>query len=90
MVGHDLYSGTSKVNNLYAGTQYYVHEEHSPTPCVNWIRQWRTLMDWYPDIKFIKINRFNDGRDQVNGQIEEWSGKENLIYADYSTLDNLA
>ena len=47
-------------------------------------------MDWYPDIKFIKINRFNDGRDQVNGQIEEWSGKENLIYADYSTLDNLA
>ena len=60
-----------------------------PTPGINWIRQWKTLFAWYPDIKFIKVNRFNDGRDLVNGPIEEWTNK-NLTYTDYSTLDNLA
>lgn len=89
MVGHDLYSGTSKVNNLYAGTQYYVHEEHSPTPCVNWIRQWRELMTWNPDIMFYKVNEFNDGRDKMNTPIEEWNEVKNLKYIDRNALDRL-
>ena len=39
---------------------------------VNWIKQWRiTLADWYPDIMFIKINKFNDARDKVNRPIKE-------------------
>ena len=37
----------------------------------------------------IKINRNNDGRDIVNGPIDEWKERKNIIYADYSTLDNL-
>ena len=89
LIGHDLYSHNDKINNLYKSTKHYTAKDNGPTPAVNWIRQWRTLMDWYPDIKFIKINRFNDGRDNVNTHIDEWSGKENLTYADYSTLDNL-
>jgi hypothetical protein len=28
---------------MYAGTKHYVIPEHSPTPCVNWIDQWKTL-----------------------------------------------
>ena len=89
LIGHDLYSSTNHVNNIYKSTKNYVAQENGPTPAVNWIRQWYTLADWNPNIKFIKINRFNDGRDKVNGPIEEWTNK-NLTYTDYSTLDNLA
>ena len=90
LIGHDLYSTTDKVNNLFKSTKHYVSKENGPTPAINWIRQWYTLADWNPNIKFIKINRFNDGRDMVNGPIEEWKDRKNIIYADYSTLDNLA
>ena len=90
LIGHDLHSTNNNVNNLYKGTKHYVAPENGPTPGVNWIRQWYTLSDWYPNIKFIKINRFNDGRDRVNGPIDEWKSRKNIIYADYSTLDNLA
>ena len=90
MIGHDINSTDSHVNNLYKSTKHYVAKENGPTPGVNWIRQWRTLFDWYPNIKFYKINRFNDGRDKVNGPIKEWDGVKNLKYVDYSTLDNLA
>ena len=90
LIGHDLHSATDKVNNLYKGTKNYVAPENGPTPAINWINQWYTLADWFPDVKFIKINRFNDGRDLVNGPIKEWEPRKNIIYADYSTLDNLA
>jgi len=90
MIGHDLYNPNNNVNNIYKSTKNYVAKENGPTPAVNWIKQWYTLADWYPDIKFIKINRFNDGRDKVNGPIDEWNKRTNITYADYSTLDNLA
>ena len=90
LIGHDLYSHNANVNNLYKSTKHYVAKENGPTPAINWIRQWYTLADWNPDVKFIKINRSNDGRDKVNGPIEEWKERKNIIYADYSTLDNLA
>ena len=90
LIGHDIYSTNNNVNNLYKGTKHYVSPENGPTPGVNWINQWYTLADWYPDIKFIKVNRYNDGRDGVNGPIEKWESRKNIVYADYSTLDNLA
>ena len=90
MIGHDLNSTDNHINNLYKSTKHYTAKENGPTPSVNWIRQWATLADWNPDVKFIKINRFNDGRDNVNGPIKEWKDKKNIVYADYSTLDNLA
>ena len=90
LIGHDLHSATDKVNNLYKGTKHYVAPENGPTPAVNWINQWYTLADWYPDVKFIKVNRFNDGRDLINGPIKEWNERKNITYTDYSTLDNLA
>ena len=89
LIGHDINSHNSKVNNLYKGTKHYVAPENGPTPGVNWINQWYTLSCWYPDIKFIKINRYNDGRDAVNGPIEKWNERKNITYTDYSTLDNL-
>ena len=90
MIGHDLYSATDKVNNLYKGTKHYVVPENSPTPAINWINQWYTLADWFPNVKIIKVNRYNDSRDQVNGPIKEWNERKNITYTDYSTLDNLA
>jgi hypothetical protein len=89
LIGHDINSTNNNINNLYKSTPNYTAKENGPTPGINWIRQWKTLFDWYPDTKFIKVNRFNDGRDLVNGPIEEWTNK-NLTYTDYSTLDNLA
>ena len=90
LIGHDLYSTDNKVNNLYKSTKHYVAKENGPTPAINWIRQWYTLADWNPNVKFIKVNRSNDGRDKVNAPIEEWKERKNIVYADYSTLDNLS
>ena len=89
LIGHDLHSQTDKVNNIYKSTKNYVAKENGPTPAVNWINQWYTLADWNPNVKFIKVNRYNDGRDAVNGPIEKWNSRTNITYADYSTLDNL-
>ena len=47
------------------------------------------MFDGFQDVSFYKVNRFNDGRDQVNGRIKEWEGTKNLFYIDYSTLDNI-
>jgi hypothetical protein len=87
MIGHDLYSVDNKVNNLYAGTKHYVIPEHSPTPCINWINQWVTLAKWNSHIDFIKVNEFNDGRDQINAAISQWHGVTNIRYISFAQLD---
>ena len=87
LIGHDLYSADNRVNNLYAGTKHYVIPEHSPTPCVNWIDQWKTLSTWEPSVEFIKVNEFNDDRDQTNAAISEWHGIPNIRYISFAQLD---
>ena len=87
LIGHDLYSADDKVNNLYAGTKHYVIPEHSPTPCVNWIDQWKTLSKWNSNVEFIKVNEFNDGRDQINAAIAEWHSIPNIRYISFVQLD---
>jgi len=92
LIGHDLYSATKHVNNMYKSTKNYVAQQNSPTPCVNWIRQWYTLFKWFPEVKFYKVNQFNDGRDMVNSPITEWENNKklpNVEYISYSTLDNM-
>ena len=87
LIGHDLYSANNRVNNLYAGTKHYVIPEHSPTPCVNWIDQWKTLSKWNSNVEFIKVNEFNDDRDQTNAAISEWHGVTNIRYINFQQLD---
>lgn len=87
LIGHDLYSNDNRVNNLYAGTKHYVIPEHSPTPCINWIDQWKTLATWEPGVEFIKVNEFNDNRDNTNAAIDEWHGKSNIRYINFQQLD---
>ena len=87
LIGHDLYSNTNKVNNMYAGTKHYVIPEHSSTPCVNWIDQWKTLATWNPNIIFYKVNQYNDDRDITNSHIGEWHGTPNIKYISFAQLD---
>ena len=89
IIGHDLYSHNDKINNIYKSTKHYTAKDNSPTPAINWINQWKMLAEWYPDIHFYKVNRYNDGRDKVNGKIEEWKNLSNIKYIDYTTLDNM-
>jgi len=92
LIGHDLYSATKHVNNMYKSTKNYVAQQNAPTPCINWIRQWYTLFKWFPEVKFYKVNQFNDGRDMVNSPITEWENNKklpNVEYISYSTLDNM-
>ena len=92
LIGHDLYSATKHVNNMYKSTKNYVAQQNAPTPCINWIKQWYTLFTWFPEVKFYKVNQFNDGRDMVNSPITEWENNKklpNVEYISYSTLDNM-
>ena len=87
LIGHDLYSHNNNVNNIYKVLKHYVAKKIDSA--VNWIKQWKTLFDWNQGIMFIKVNKYNDGRDEVSGQIEEWNGSRNLVYADcYSTMQS--
>ena len=87
LIGHDFYSTDDKVNNMYAGTKHYVIPEHSPTPCVNWINQWKTLATWNSNVEFIKVNELNDNRDKVNSSLVEWWQTPNFRYINFEQLD---
>ena len=87
LIGHDLYSKNDKVNNMYAGSKHYVIPEHSPTPCINWINQWKTLSVSNPNVEFVKVNEFNDDRDKTNSLIDEWQDRTNIRYINFQQLD---
>ncbi len=89
LVGHDLHSHNDKINNIYKSTKHYTAKDNSPTPAINWINQWKTLFERYPDTNFYKVNEYNDKRDKVNGPIDEWKDIPNVKYIDYSTLDSM-
>ncbi len=75
LIGHDLNSTTSKVNNMYKGTKHYVVPEHGPTPSKNWIRQWLRIFTDFSHIKFYKVNENMNQEDNVNNYIKEWKDK---------------
>jgi len=88
LIGHDLYSKDSKVNNMYKGTKHYAVPENSPTPPTNWITQWRTLMEEFPKVKFFKVNPDGDkGTDDVSRRIEQWNKRKNLEYLNFKQLN---
>ena len=88
LIGHDLVSDTSKVNNLYKGTKNYVSPENSPTPATNWINQWFTLFDWNRNRKFIKVNKGKDDS-PTNRPISEWNKWFNEKVVSYITQEEL-
>ena len=88
LIGHDLVSNHGNLNNLYGSTKNYAPLSSSATPHVNWVNQWYTLMEWNPDIKFIKVNKTNDQKSNTEREIPEWhkyKGK-NLEYISQAQL----
>jgi len=89
LIGHDLNSTNNFVNNMYKDSKHYVISEHSPTPSINWIIQWKTLFEKHQNITFYKVNKEINGNDSVNMPINEWHQINNLKYIDYNELDKL-
>jgi len=89
LIGHDLNSTNNFVNNMYKDSKHYVISEHSPTPSINWIIQWKALFEKHQNITFYKVNKEINGNDSVNMPINEWHEINNLKYIDYNELDNL-
>ena len=92
LIGHDLISDTSKINNMYKGTKHYGLPEAGPIPSVNWINQWKTLMTENPKVQFYKVNpEGNSGKTPVSSPISEWTSIKNLKYISFqNTLDKFS
>ena len=87
LIGHDLKSNDSFVNNMYKSTPNYADGKNKPIPDVNWISQWNTLMQEYPKVKFIKVNpRGIRGGDNINNMVPEWKSK-NVDYINFDELN---
>ena len=56
-------------------TKHYVAKENGPTPHVNWVTQWKSLFDRFPDTTFYKVNRDLRLKDNVNNFVAEWESK---------------
>ena len=95
IIGHDLYSTTDKVNNIYAGTSYYagadtpmMRPDKSDKDDLNhWIKQHKNTFDTFKDTKFYKVNPNPIGTSPIDVEIEEWKDCDNLEYITFAELD---
>jgi len=71
LIGHDLYSKTGKVNNIYAGTKNYVDQNHVPIPHKNWVHQLSEVFEYNPEVKFYRVVKELD-------EVEEWNNIRNI------------
>ena len=88
LIGHDLVSDTDKINNIYSGTKHYMAKDNSPTPHVNWVDQWNSLMTWNQNIKFYKVNKARDNM-PTNQKLKEWEQWEKKGILTYITQAEL-
>ena len=87
LFGHDIYSNTKTVNNLYKGTDHYVSSENGKTPSENWKIQWGALFTEYKHIQFYKVNEKPVGTsDPINCVVDLWVNNKNVEYITYSTM----
>ena len=84
IVGHDLYSDTEKVNNIYAGSKSYAEKDalaarpDNPDETFNWILQHKNTFDKFPSVQFYKVNKGAEAKTDM--PIKEWSTCPNLKY----------
>lgn len=92
IVGHDLYSDTKKVNNIYAGTNSYAEKDalaarpDNPDETFNWIRQHKNTFDKFGHVQFYKVNKQVDAA-PTNQEIPEWSSCNNLKYITHKEME---
>ena len=83
IVGHDLYSDTEKVNNIYAGTKCYANKDdiamnpNNSDETFNWILQHKNTFNKFPYTQFYKVNK---GNSKTASEISEWQDCTNLKY----------
>ena len=86
IVGHDLYSDTDKVNNIYAGTNSYAEKDalaakpDNVDETFNWILQHKNTFDKFPNTQFYKVNINPIGTSAIDCEIKEWKDCNNLTY----------
>ena len=74
---------------IYKSTNNYVAAKNNPTPAINWVRQWRDLFQWFPDIQFIKVSEALDNRNKAcQPYILEWKGMKNVSYMTLNELQS--
>jgi hypothetical protein len=56
LIGMDLHSDTSYINNIYAGTEHYKGPDDGPTFYGNWVDQLVHIAEVYNHIRFIHVN----------------------------------
>ena len=84
IVGHDLYSDTDKVNNIYAGTDSYAEKDalaakpDNVDETFNWSLQHKNTFDKFPNTQFYKVNKGAEAKTDM--PIKEWSACSNLKY----------
>ena len=84
LIGHDIYSMSSKFNNIYAGQPFYKSDTHpSQYYLQDWILQWRKLFKLNHWVKFYKVNRKN----MLNVNIPEWEECKNVEYISYERME---
>ncbi len=74
LLGFDLYSSDSKVNNVYKNTKNYDNSDRHAVDYSHWLHQLEKLFNCFPNIEFIQWQ-------QENWQIpEKWINSKNLTF----------
>ena len=81
IIGHDLYSLDSKINNVYDAQIVrfadYARPDN-PDETYNWILQHKNTFNKFKDVKFYKVNLNKLGTSPIDCEV--MSGKIVLIY----------
>lgn len=83
MLGFDMGpTENNKINNLYAGTEYYKSADSQPTYTGNWIRQITKIVNEYPKTKFVRVCG------PTTAKILELNALPNLAHIDIDSFQN--
>jgi len=56
LIGMDLKGTNNKINNIYAGTQYYRDKNDDPTFFGNWVDQINSIMQSFKNKRYVHVN----------------------------------
>jgi hypothetical protein len=79
LLGHDIYSDTNTVNNLYKDTNGYIGKNAKAIDPKNWIRHYAVIFKKWHDTKFIIVN---------TKKTDEWKDIENINYITYEQFND--
>ena len=79
LLGFDMGpSAENKINNVYAGTEFYKPSNASPTYTGNWVRQILQIAHDFPTVNFVRV------RGATTAQVSQFDAVPNLQNLDLS------